>query len=245
MKPLRLLSYNIHKGMNFLSLEYILEKIRDEIRKLDIDFVFLQEVHGHHILYENQFEFLADQVWPHHAYGKNAIYTDGHHGNSVLSKFPFISWENIDVSDHALEKRGILHGIIRVPHLSCDLHVVCVHFGLFEKSRRNQTQKLIEHIQKNIPADDPLIIAGDFNDWQERCTHQLETDLGVSEVFKTLQGRHAKTFPSFFPVLRMDRIYIKNLTPLKADALKDAPWTQLSDHLALLADLKPLDSNHR
>ncbi len=39
---------------------------------------------------DSQFAFLADEIWPHFAYGKNAIYSAGHHGNAILSKHPIL-----------------------------------------------------------------------------------------------------------------------------------------------------------
>ena len=73
------------------------------IEALDADLVFLQEIHGRHsgraahegrYTYPDRphFEYLADQSWPHYAYGRNAIYRKGDHGNAILSKFPFVRW---------------------------------------------------------------------------------------------------------------------------------------------------------
>src|SRR5438132_888733 len=106
-KKLRVLSYNIHKGFSSGRGKFVLNRIREALRTVHPDLVFLQEVLGHHELHsqkvENwpdqpQFEYLADQLWPHFAYGKNAVYTYGHHGNAILSKYPFSFYENIDIS---------------------------------------------------------------------------------------------------------------------------------------------------
>jgi hypothetical protein len=45
-----------------------------------------------------QLEFLADEVWSYRAYGKNAVYDHGHHGNAILSKMPFTYHSNHDIS---------------------------------------------------------------------------------------------------------------------------------------------------
>src|SRR5665213_3483852 len=109
---LKVLTYNIHKGFSAGNSEYVLEQMREAIRSVNADLVFLQEILGEHKKHQkrisnwpedSQFEFLANAVWPHHAYGKNAIYTQGHHGNAVLSKFPIAHWENLDVSSNRLE----------------------------------------------------------------------------------------------------------------------------------------------
>ena len=47
------------------------------------------------------------------AYGMNAVYPHGHHGNAILSRWTIDQFTNHDVSDHALEKRGLLHAVAR------------------------------------------------------------------------------------------------------------------------------------
>ena len=67
-----------------------------------------------------QFEFLADSIWSHYAYGKNAIYQHGHHGNAILSELPFAISNNVDVYDAYVrdglspwaEKMSLVHSLI-------------------------------------------------------------------------------------------------------------------------------------
>ena len=77
------------------------------MRLVGADVVFLQEVLGaapppHGARGEKvttpQYEFLADSIWQQYAYGRNAVYPNGHHGNAVLSKFPIVRTSNHDVS---------------------------------------------------------------------------------------------------------------------------------------------------
>src|SRR5262245_33783257 len=87
---LRLLSYNIHKGFASQNRKFVLRQIKEAIQIIPADIVFLQEVLGHHSRHGrkikgwptiSQFEYLAETIWPHFTYGKNAVYTYGHHGN--------------------------------------------------------------------------------------------------------------------------------------------------------------------
>ncbi|MDZ4084170.1 MAG: endonuclease/exonuclease/phosphatase family protein, partial [Bdellovibrionales bacterium] len=111
---LNILTYNIHKGFD-LTQRFVLESIRENIRAVHADVVFLQEVQAEHAgnfkkingWPKDQLEFLADEIWPHFAYGKNAVYQNGHHGNAILSKFPIQTFENIDISNNRFERRGI------------------------------------------------------------------------------------------------------------------------------------------
>ncbi len=242
---IKILTYNIHKGFSAMVSRFVLHQIKEAIDTIHPHIVFLQEIQGQHKVYEtkienwpsqSQFEFLAAQLWPHFAYGKNAIYDQGHHGNAILSKFPFISWENIDVSEHTRASRSLLHGILNIPHVLSPIHVICIHLGLFRMERLRQLTTLCERIESHVPKDAPLIIAGDFNDWLAQAERFLETHLQLSEVFKELTGKHAKTFPAWRPTLAVDRIYYRGTKALSCKCLYKLPWRRLSDHAPLYAE---------
>jgi endonuclease/exonuclease/phosphatase family metal-dependent hydrolase len=240
---LRVCSYNIHKGFNATNIRPILQDLRHAIRATDADLVFLQEVVGERLSAVTntanlekqgnsypQFEYLADEVWPHHAYGRNAIYQKGHHGNAILSKNPFLGWDNVNVSQWWFSQRGILFGKI-----DQGIYLVCVHFGLFAGERRKQLQQVLELLSKQVPNDQPVIIAGDFNDWTGDLHRRLTGELQYREAYTDVFGRPARTFPARLPILAMDRIYYRNLRLLDAEVLSGATWQRLSDHRALYA----------
>jgi endonuclease/exonuclease/phosphatase family metal-dependent hydrolase len=243
-QTLRVLTYNIHKGYCSGNRRFVLDGIRDRLAETEADIVFLQEVHGlaeksarkrrkHTYPDQPHFEFLADTVWPHYAYGRNAIYRRGDHGNAILSKFPFSAWENIDVSIFPRSSRSILHGVIELPDSGTRLHTLCVHLGLLEQERREQLRVLTERIDAHVPRDEPMIIAGDFNDWRQRAERHLHDDLELEELFMGLNGAHARTFPIWAPLLPVDRVYYRGLSPISAERLAGGPWRELSDHAAL------------
>lgn len=244
---IKVLTYNIHKGFSIGNLRFILHEIKDLLRHIDADVIFLQEIHGERNISNNRFddwpnnnqlEFLADEVWHHHAYGKNAIYQSGHHGNAILSKHPFVEWENIDVSTMRSASRSLLHGTIQIPNIDQKINIICVHLGLFERERERQLLTLVKRISSHVPSDEPLIIAGDFNDWRGRAEYYLHHDLGVKEVFKNAQGFNARTFPAWLPMLSMDRIYFRGLEVVDCSHLNGKPWRRLSDHTPLLAEFR-------
>lgn len=238
---LRILTLNIHKGFAMGPRRLVLSHIREQLRASKADLVFLQEVVGdnqkhrkrvHHWPAETQLEYLADTVWTHHAYGKNAIYQHGHHGNAILSANPFLSWDNIDASFVNFSQRGFLHGVI-----ANNIHLICIHFGLFEKERRLQTSRLIEHVNRCIPPDARLIIAGDFNDWRQLTHRALLSGLDVCEAHEATNGMCAKTFPAFLPVLPMDRIYLRGFDIHACTTLSGNHWREFSDHCAMMTDV--------
>jgi endonuclease/exonuclease/phosphatase family metal-dependent hydrolase len=242
---LSILTYNIHKGFSSNNRQFVLHRIREQLRELDVDLALLQEVQGEHSGHAGrikdwpdaaQFEFLADQVWQHHAYGKNAIADGRHHGNAILSKYPFVEWGNINVSPFRNASRSLLHGDIHVPERDCTIHVVCLHLGLLGFERRNQLRILNEHLAAVLQRRQALIIGGDFNDWTARqVARVLDPALGLDEVFMHSQQRHARSFPARWPLLCMDRIYFRGLTLQSCACLDGRQWRELSDHVPLLA----------
>jgi len=244
---LRVCTYNIHKGFSQFNRRMVVHELRERLRSLDVDVVFLQEVQGLHLGHANlhpnwpgspQHEFLAEDVWSQFAYGGNAVYDHGHHGNAVLSRYPIVSSTNQDVSDHRFERRGILHCEIQVPGIGEPVHCVCAHLGLMAGSRRRQMGALAERMEQVAPAGAPLIIAGDFNDWRNRAARLLGPRLGVREAFDRGRGEAARSFPSTVPVLCLDRIYVRGFRVRQAQVHCGPPWSRISDHAALTADLE-------
>ena len=126
---LRVLTVNTHKGFAFLNRRFVLHELRDAVRAVGADLVFLQEVHGRTPATQPRWptgprrrttNFSPTQIWPQFAYGRNAVYPHGHHGNAVLSKFPIVAHENHDVSVDGHEKRGLLHCMLRLPGRELD-----------------------------------------------------------------------------------------------------------------------------
>lgn len=258
---LRVATYNIHKGvMGLRNSSLRIHGLRENIHQMNADLVLLQEVQGRHDGFSRRFhnwpedaqhEFLAhapstmDGVLGHasrryfSAYGMNAVYPDGHHGNALLSAYPIEGVHNEDVSDHRLEKRGLLHCWLQSPVGRLD--VVVVHFGLFAGSRARQARKLVEYVAHAVPAQGPLIVAGDFNDWQRSLGGIVQKGIQGQEVFPAKGGQRlvrVGSFPSRLPVLGLDRVFTRGFQALDAQVLHGQPWRKLSDHAPFLVDLE-------
>ena len=243
---LRIVTLNIHKGLSQFNRRMVIHELREGLNALEPDLVFLQEVQGlnerHALRFATwprapQHEFLAQSGWQH-AYGRNRVHHYGHYGNAIVSRFPILSSENADVSSHRFEKRGLLHCVIAVPGWRCNLHCVCVHLSLHERGRRRQIEAIVERLAPHVARDMPVVVAGDFNDWRQRVSRVLRARLGLEEVTGVYGRRPARTFPSIFPFLRLDRIYIRGFSVVEASVHRGAPWSLLSDHLALGAVLR-------
>ena len=246
MTQLTIATYNIHKGYSQFNRRFVLHELRERLRELSADIVFLQEVKGadrrsrprhQHEEAHPQHEFLAQESWLHHAYGKNSVYESGHHGNAILSRYPILKWDNQDISAHRFESRGVLHCEMALPDSTTVLHCLCVHLGLFARGREQQMKELVERVKRAVPADAPLIIAGDFNDWRNHASRLLAQELNLHETFEVNTGKLARSFPCGFPLLPMDRIYVRGLGIHRAEVHAHSPWSKISDHAALSATL--------
>lgn len=248
---LKIATYNIHKGMSTLGFPRV-QDLKQSVESLAADVVFLQEVQGrndkHARRYPDQwpsiaqYEYLANEN-QYFAYGKNAVYQHGHHGNALISAYPILFHENQDISDHAFESRGLLHCVVQTP--SFPIYCYVVHLGLFERSRQRQTNAIIEYVNATAKKEDPVIIAGDFNDWGNHLSEAIRSSLGVKEVFdpcllkeNSTLSSPAKTFPSIYPCLPLDRIYVRGFKVHEARVMTGKEWAKISDHVPIVALLE-------
>jgi len=237
MNKIKVLTYNIHKGLSMANRRSVLEQMRTAIEEVNADVVCVQEVSGINSLSttaSSQFEFLAERIWPHHAYGKNATYSKGHHGNAILSRYPIVDWHNLNLTTYRFEKRGLLHVKLQISE-NIFVHILNVHLDLFDFSRSKQALKIRDYIKKNIHDDQPVVLCGDFNDWQKTMSTFFAKEVNLQEVFFLSTGKHALTFPAIKPILPLDRIYYTNLKLVEHQTLHKSPWHKLSDHIALTA----------
>ncbi len=179
-------------------------------------------------------------MWPQFAYGRNAVYPKGHHGNAVLSKFPIVHYKNHDVSISGPEKRGLLHCVLRLPgpadRGARDLRAPGPGR---ERIGCSSSSCCARSCASEVPADAPLIVAGDFNDWRGRA-HDDPRARGAALQRGVRPGQRQRRpgpFPSRFPLLPLDRIYVRNAGVHAPVVLPRRPWSHLSDHAPLAAEI--------
>lgn len=244
---LRIATYNIHKGVQGLGPLSRLEigNLGLAIEQLDADLVCLQEVRNGNLREQERFadwpelpqaQFLAPEGYEA-VYYTNAVTRYGEHGNALLSRWPVIESRQKDISDHRLEQRGILHAQINVAgHV---VHTLVVHLGLIHISRLRQVALIREFVQDQIPPDQAVVIAGDFNDWGDQ-TGLLLRESGFSEY-----AERANTYPSMLPVVQLDRIFVRHLVPMSVFVPRGRIWRRMSDHLPLVGDFTFAPNYHR
>jgi len=241
-----LTSYNIHKGMSPMNRQVKMQGIAQALEAVGADILCLQEVQGQNLKRNMQYNEYPDQsqhewfgefLQLENSYGKNSEYENGHHGNAVLSRFPLDPKHNVNISVNKLEQRGVLHCEVQPLGWERPVVVLCAHLNLFERDRVKQYQAISDYVRHEISDDQPLILAGDFNDWKRMSCDKLANSLGMVEVFRHCHGKLLPTFPAKLPVLSLDRIYVRNLVVKDAWVHTGKPWSTLSDHLPISAKL--------
>lgn len=226
------LTYNIHKGLNWNNSVHILPELKSFLQSLELDFVFLQEVAGKNekllerfnTWVDNQYEYLADQVWKDYAYSRNAVYDHKDHGNAILSKYPIIKKEVFDLTLHKREMRALLFCEVETPHGNIDLY--CTHLNLLHRHRKKQYQIINEIIKKNSNKN-PIILAGDLNDWFPRSENFFTEIQNTNSKLK----HNLKTYPHLLPLAQLDHFYTRRVESKELKVL--TPQVELSDHLPL------------
>lgn len=236
---LRVATYNIHKGVRGLGPARRLEihNLVLAVEALDADLICLQEVrslnrrearHFPHWPTLGQAEFLAPDGYQV-VYRSNAITRHGEHGNGLLSRWPVITHQHEDMSDHRLEQRGLLHVSVQLEHEA--VHVLVVHLGLIRASRVRQIEQILRFVAREVPHRAPLVIAGDFNEWSGWMKSAF-LEVGVHGWAGTRQP----TFPSRLPLVQLDHVFYRGLEPLGLTVPRGPVWSQMSDHLPLIAE---------
>ncbi|MFL6661791.1 MAG: endonuclease/exonuclease/phosphatase family protein [Rhizobacter sp.] len=246
---LRVATYNIHKGVRGVGPRKRLEihNLALGIEALDTDLVFLQEVRRMNRAAARHFpdthggwpripqaDYLAPEGYEV-AYHTNAVTRNGEHGNALLSRWPIGDIGHHDVSDHRFEQRGLLH--VPVHWNGVKINAIVAHFGLIHSSRVRQVQRLAEFIEANVPRDELLIVAGDFNDWGDKLDEPMHAAGLKRAMMEGCPPTRYNTFPSRLPIFSMDRIYARGFKCMSNSVPRGVAWARMSDHLPLLAEL--------
>jgi endonuclease/exonuclease/phosphatase family metal-dependent hydrolase len=151
------------------------------------------------------------------------------YGNVLLSRLPVRAVERIDLSIGRREPRGALD--ITIDAHGVELRVISTHFGLGLRERHRQIDRLVLHLA-SIEA--PLLaLVGDFNDWMPGRPIARVFDRHFGE------GPGPRSFPSRFPLLPLDRIWVRPREALlDLRVHKSALARAASDHLPIVARLR-------
>jgi endonuclease/exonuclease/phosphatase family metal-dependent hydrolase len=238
MMILRLLTYNIHKGIGGIDRRYRPERIIETIGHYEPDIVFLQEVDDGvpRSRLDCQVECIGEALgFEHRAFQRNVKLTKGHYGNAILSRFPLTETWDVDLTIRLKKRRQAL---VAKAHVHAQGHTRTlflsnVHLGLAGFERVIQLGRLLasepwQHTRRDTAA----LIGGDFNDVWGSLGRRIMQRQG----FACASGK-SRTFPAYRPLRSLDAIYYRGGLHLQSTFVgHTAVARQASDHLPLISD---------
>lgn len=240
---LTILTYNIHKCIGGIDRRYDPERICQTISHYDPDIACLQEVDNlaRRSNRDRQVDVLGDRLgYRYRTWFANVkVRGGGEYGNAILSRFPLIETNNIDLTIRWHKRRSVLHASYRVPiagsHRSRTVHVFNMHLGLMGGERKLQLRRFLDcHPFRGVHKQTPVLVAGDFNDVWGTLGKKLLHPAGFRGMDRPL-----RTFPSYAPVRALDSVYVKGDVALrKIQRSRLAVARRASDHLPLIAELE-------
>lgn len=220
-RTVRVMTWNIHGALG-RNPRYDLARVTELIARADPDVMALQEIDSRHG--QDTFALLPQRLGKHGVGAKSIVTQDGDYGQMLISRWPFTDTEISDISYGEFEPRRAIRTCIMTPF--GPLRIVGTHLGLSIRERRSQARALL----KLIEGEGPVVLLGDFNDWFWPGSVR-------SVLRRAMPGRSRhRTFPSWCPLLRLDRIYCRPRRALLR-SWTDGQARSLSDHLPVIGDV--------
>lgn len=233
---MRLLSYNIHKGIGGSDRLYRLERVLQVIEAEKPDLICLQEVARNirRSRYHDQPRLLADHFNARaYCYQLNVHNHNGGYGNLILSRWPFQVRHQVSLRLDHRKPRGAQLAVVETDQ--GPLRLVNWHLGLNEQERHWQVSHLLAHHTFREFAHLPTLIAGDFNDWR----NTLALGPFARSQFRHVTGPPSRfrSFPAFLPVMSLDKAFLHgDLVIRRAHMVRTTLSRRASDHLPLVID---------
>jgi len=237
---LRLMTWNIHKGIGGVDRRYRPERIVGVLRQYEPDIVFLQEVDdgAPRSRFHAQVDLLGDALdMRHRCYGPNVTLRRGRYGNAILSRWPLSRVANIDLTIGPKKPRAALQARCRVTmgRRHRTLLLYNLHLGLAGFERARQLRRfLASHPFAGLHDRTPIVFGGDLNDLWGTLGQRLLAPAG----FRRAGALHA-TYPAVYPIRPLDGLFVRgDLEPRRCFRSRVPLARMASDHVPLIADLE-------
>lgn len=233
---MRLLSYNIHKGIGGRDRRYRLERIVSVIQHEAPDFVCLQEVDRNvrRSRYHNQPDLIAEELAAiGRLYQLNVKLKEGGYGNLLLSRWPIIEHHQISLTLRWRKPRGGQLAVVETP--DGPVRIVNWHLGLGEAERHWQVRRFLEHHLFRKTSTLPTLIVGDCNDWRNTLAAGPFAIHGYHHV--TAPISRFRSFPAYLPMGALDKAFCCQQVQIDHARVSRTKLTRdASDHLPLIVD---------
>lgn len=235
---MRLVSYNIHKGIGGRDRLYRLERVVRVIEHEQPDLICLQEVDRNlsRTRNDHQPRLIARHFgFVHSAFQLNHRLRRGGYGNLILSRWPLHEHHDIGLRMGARKNRAAQLAVIDTP--AGPLRLVNWHLGLSEAERHWQAAQLLTHATYRKLDGMATLLVGDFNDWRNSLGAGPFSAYGLRLL--THPPSRFRTFPAWWPLAALDkalgceRIRVERTHVVAGKLAKTA-----SDHLPLVVDFE-------
>lgn len=233
---MRLLTYNMHKGIGGRDRRYRLERIVEVIEQENPDLICLQEVDRNvrrSRFHDQPAELATQLVAEARLYQMNVHLKQGGYGNLILSRWPLAETHQISLRLRQRKPRGAQLAVVDTPEGK--LHLANFHLGLAERERRWQVEHLLTHHLFRAASELPTVLAGDTNDWRNKLAGDALATHGFLHVTSPMS--RFRTFPAYMPVGSLDKVFVRGqIETRRARAVRTALAKQASDHLPVVVD---------
>jgi endonuclease/exonuclease/phosphatase family metal-dependent hydrolase len=223
MPLLKVASYNIHQCVG-RDGQWHPGRIAQVLQELDADVVGLQEVHSRDGATKEsyQMKYLAEITGFEAIGGPTMQRSKGEYGNVLLSRYPITQVRRLDLSVPGHEPRGALDAEIQ--YANKVIRIIVSHLGLGVLERRYQMQAILKSLETD--RSNLCVLLMDHNEWLPwgPVLRWCNKKFGAT--------RAVRTFPSTFPILSLDRIWVQPAKALlEVERYISAVSRVASDHL--------------
>jgi endonuclease/exonuclease/phosphatase family metal-dependent hydrolase len=235
---MRLLTYNIHKGIGGRDRRYNLDRIIAVIEHENPDLICLQEVDRNvrRSGYHDQPSRLADAFNAHgRLYQFNVNVRRGGYGNLLLTRWPVRAHHHVSLRLRQRKARGAQLAVVETPE--GPLHLVNWHLGLSERERHWQVDYLLKHPLFREAMDLPTLIVGDTNDWRETLALGPFAQHGFQQA--TTPRSRFRSFPAYLALGSLDKVFTRGgVLVHHARVVRTRAAKAASDHLPVVVDFQ-------
>lgn len=237
---IRVLTWNIHKGIGGVDRRYRLDRIVEVLRGYSPDLALLQEVADDlpRSRFHDQAEMLSDSLgMRHYAFHPEHRFRIGGYGNAILSRWPLYRVHHVDLTIGTRKKRGVLQARARVrfDRTSRTIVIHNLHLGLAGSERGRQLERFLScQPFRHLHERTPVVVGGDLNDLWGTLGPKFLVPHGFERA-----GPLANTFPAALPVRPLDAVFVRgDLRSILCQPSRSNLARQASDHLPVIADLE-------
>jgi endonuclease/exonuclease/phosphatase family metal-dependent hydrolase len=229
---MRIATYNIHKARG-MDGRTSTRRIARVLADLDADIIALQEVFAVCDAQEGQVEAIASELGLNWAFGCARHHRNRPYGNAILTRWPILQSQEMDISWMRRERRGCIRADLKTPEGT--LHIFNIHMGTSYFERRHQVRSLLSSKQIIDNLSGPRLLVGDFNEWIKGLTTRMLSDKFESLNLE-LHVRRRRSYPGLIPLVHLDHMYFERpLHVERAELIRTRLSKIASDHLPLVA----------